>query len=67
MRRMSYLNNDWKGVAESGKKDLMAITGYKMLPGDTGSSIDVELFGEDTDTHYEGIGGVASVTSTHSK
>ena len=29
MRRMSYLNDDMRGVAESGKKDLMAITGYK--------------------------------------
>jgi hypothetical protein len=63
---MSYLNDDMR-VAESSKKDLMAITGHKMLPGDTGSSVDVELVREDTDTRIKGIGGMASVTSTHSK
>jgi hypothetical protein len=66
IRRMSYLNDDMR-EAESSKKDLMAIAGHKMLPGDTGSSIDVELVREDTDTRIKGIGGMASVTSTHSK
>jgi hypothetical protein len=56
-----------RGVSESSKKDLMAITGHKVLPGDTGSSIDVELVREDTDTRIKGIGGMASVTSTQSK
>jgi hypothetical protein len=50
---MSYLNDDMR-EAESSKKDLMAI-------------IDVELVREDTDTRIKGIGGMASVTSTHSK
>jgi hypothetical protein len=67
IRRMSYLNDDMRGVSESSKKDLMAITGHKVLPGDTGSSIDVELVREDTDTRIKGIGGMASVTSTQSK
>ena len=66
IRRMSYLNDDMR-LAESSKKDLMAIAGHRMLPGDTGSSVDVELVREDTDTRIKGIGGMASVTSTHSK